>query len=175
MSKCAWNWFYILDNRIYETHWTTCTMLEFLRFGERWGVFVFKNDEEDIRQSLTELFSWMRCHCTAGSFSRIINSVIAATICLFFFPSDLVGIIDPGFLVHRVSGEEQPILYMDFQWPTQCFLDDWFLQSSGLSHSNETGSHARAQGLGLGLCSIAQWCHQGNEGRHKFPSIGGFR
>lgn len=81
--------------------------------------------------------------------------MIADTICLFF-PSDLVGVIDPGFLVHRVSGEEQPILYMDFQWPTQCFLDDWFLQSSGLPHSNETGGHTCAQGLGLGLCSIAQ-------------------
>lgn len=45
-----------------------------------------------------------------------------------------MGVIYSWLLVYWAAGEEHTVLIMDLLWSTQCILDDWIFQPTGIPH-----------------------------------------
>lgn len=51
---------------------------------------------------------------------------------------DLVDVFDYRFLVQRIAEPPQPDFFVGVQGKTECVLDDWFFQPTGVFNGNET-------------------------------------
>ena len=66
----------------------------------------------------------------------------------------VVGVIHSRFLVHRAIGKKCSVFFMDLCWTSQCVLDDWVLQSTGLPDCYETGGTKSSDDYWMHFCVL---------------------
>lgn len=67
-----------------------------------------------------------------------------------YMNAGVLGVINPGVLVHRTVRAKHTILQLDLHCTTQCILDDRLFQPSRVPDCNEAGGDTCPQRLGIG-------------------------